>query len=156
MLAELHSNGRVSANRLRLGGVAERLIAPVLKTGRPNGLVSSNLTPSASLVGRERQAKSIPSPHNKAAEIHPCPPLSALVRDELRPQRVSVSMRVLIPRDTLSVVAMRICNEDRSTVRTQADRNRAGFTAPFHRRVFGKRDLRATGPRSDRALKVPA
>jgi hypothetical protein len=29
------------------GGVAERLIAPVLKTGRPNGLVSSNLTPSA-------------------------------------------------------------------------------------------------------------
>ena len=31
-----------------LGGVAERLIAPVLKTGRPKGLVSSNLTPSAS------------------------------------------------------------------------------------------------------------
>ena len=30
-----------------LGGVAERLIAPVLKTGRPKGLVSSNLTPSA-------------------------------------------------------------------------------------------------------------
>ena len=30
------------------GGVAERLIAPVLKTGRPKGLVSSNLTPSAS------------------------------------------------------------------------------------------------------------
>ncbi len=29
------------------GGVAERLIAPVLKTGRPKGLVSSNLTPSA-------------------------------------------------------------------------------------------------------------
>ena len=29
------------------GGVAERLIAPVLKTGRPQGLVSSNLTPSA-------------------------------------------------------------------------------------------------------------
>jgi hypothetical protein len=28
------------------GGVAERLIAPVLKTGRPKGLVSSNLTPS--------------------------------------------------------------------------------------------------------------
>jgi hypothetical protein len=27
--------------------VAERLIAPVLKTGRPKGLVSSNLTPSA-------------------------------------------------------------------------------------------------------------
>ena len=31
------------------GGVAERLIAPVLKTGRPKGLVSSNLTPSALL-----------------------------------------------------------------------------------------------------------
>jgi hypothetical protein len=30
--------------------VAERLIAPVLKTGRPKGLVSSNLTPSAPLV----------------------------------------------------------------------------------------------------------
>ena len=34
------------------GGVAERLIAPVLKTGRPKGLVSSNLTPSASLIIR--------------------------------------------------------------------------------------------------------
>jgi hypothetical protein len=33
------------------GGVAERLIAPVLKTGRPKGLVSSNLTPSAPLNG---------------------------------------------------------------------------------------------------------
>ncbi len=32
------------------GGVAERLIAPVLKTGRPKGLVSSNLTPSANLI----------------------------------------------------------------------------------------------------------
>ena len=32
------------------GGVAERLIAPVLKTGRPKGLVSSNLTPSAPLI----------------------------------------------------------------------------------------------------------
>ena len=32
---------------LSAGGVAERLIAPVLKTGRPKGLVSSNLTPSA-------------------------------------------------------------------------------------------------------------
>ena len=51
-LAELRSNGRVFANRLRLGGVAERLIAPVLKTGRPKGLVSSNLTPSASLIIR--------------------------------------------------------------------------------------------------------
>jgi hypothetical protein len=32
------------------GGVAERLIAPVLKTGRPIGLVSSNLTPSANSI----------------------------------------------------------------------------------------------------------
>src|SRR5205809_8019954 len=31
------------------GGVAERLIAPVLKTGRPKVLVSSNLTPSATI-----------------------------------------------------------------------------------------------------------
>jgi len=37
------------------GGVAERLIAPVLKTGRPKGLVSSNLTPSASLIIRHLQ-----------------------------------------------------------------------------------------------------
>jgi hypothetical protein len=34
------------------GGVAERLNAPVLKTGRPKGLVSSNLTPSALLPSR--------------------------------------------------------------------------------------------------------
>src|SRR6266853_1474600 len=37
------------------GGVAERLIAPVLKTGRPKGLVSSNLTPSAPPVEREHE-----------------------------------------------------------------------------------------------------
>src|SRR5437762_14024171 len=30
------------------------------------------------------------------------------------------------------------------------DRNRAGFTAAFPRRVSGKRDRRAKGPRSDR------
>ena len=36
------------------GGVAERLIALVLKTGRPKGLVSSNLTPSASLSSDSR------------------------------------------------------------------------------------------------------
>jgi hypothetical protein len=36
----------------RSGGVAERLIAPVLKTGRPKGLVSSNLTPSATFILR--------------------------------------------------------------------------------------------------------
>jgi hypothetical protein len=41
------------------GGVAERLIAPVLKTGRPKGLVSSNLTPSAILIVKhlERQGR---------------------------------------------------------------------------------------------------
>ena len=39
-----------SRMRARSGGVAERLIAPVLKTGRPKGLVSSNLTPSVPLV----------------------------------------------------------------------------------------------------------
>ncbi len=33
--------------------MAERLIAPVLKTGRPKGLVSSNLTPSALCEQRE-------------------------------------------------------------------------------------------------------
>src|SRR5712691_9330980 len=38
------------------GGVAERLIAPVLKTGRPKGLVSSNLTPSANVNCRLRIA----------------------------------------------------------------------------------------------------
>jgi hypothetical protein len=32
----------------------------------------------------------------------------------------------------------------------------AGFTAAFPHRVFGKRDRRATDPRSDRALKGPA
>jgi putative endonuclease len=37
-------------NHVEFGGVAERLIAPVLKTGRPKGLVSSNLTPSAILL----------------------------------------------------------------------------------------------------------
>ena len=37
------------------GGVAERLIAPVLKTGRPKGLVSSNLTPSATLIPKNLQ-----------------------------------------------------------------------------------------------------
>ena len=41
-----------------LGGVAERLIAPVLKTGRPKGLVSSNLTPSASLIIKHLQQQS--------------------------------------------------------------------------------------------------
>ena len=39
-----------SRNFILSGGVPERLNAPVLKTGRPKGLVSSNLTPSASLI----------------------------------------------------------------------------------------------------------
>src|ERR1700730_8997555 len=47
-LAQLISDGTLLASRIAPGGVAERLIAPVLKTGRPKGLVSSNLTPSAS------------------------------------------------------------------------------------------------------------
>ena|SRR6266487_3780048 len=44
--AQLLSDGTILAAGYP-GGVAERLIAPVLKTGRPKGLVSSNLTPSA-------------------------------------------------------------------------------------------------------------
>src|SRR6266571_7665097 len=51
------------------GGVAERLIALVLKTGRPKGLVSSNLTPSASLVGRSARGACITVSHNKAADF---------------------------------------------------------------------------------------
>jgi hypothetical protein len=47
-LAPVRSNGTLFADCIVHGGVAERLIAPVLKTGRPKGLVSSNLTPSAS------------------------------------------------------------------------------------------------------------
>ena len=46
-LAQPSSDGTILATELFLGGVAERLNAPVLKTGRPKGLVSSNLTPSA-------------------------------------------------------------------------------------------------------------
>src|SRR5207302_6960815 len=46
-LAQPLSDGTILASEF-LGGVAERLNAPVLKTGRPKGLVSSNLTPSAS------------------------------------------------------------------------------------------------------------
>jgi hypothetical protein len=44
-----------------IGGVAERLIAPVLKTGRPKGLVSSNLTPSAFLMHNDSAYKSLKS-----------------------------------------------------------------------------------------------
>ena len=57
------------------GGVAERLIAPVLKTGRLKGLVSSNLTPSASLVERAREAKCITVSHNKSANFQRNPTL---------------------------------------------------------------------------------
>ena len=46
------ANASPITNHFGFGGVAERLIAPVLKTGRPKGLVSSNLTPSAVLVAR--------------------------------------------------------------------------------------------------------
>jgi hypothetical protein len=38
------------ARRLSLGGVVEWLMAPVLKTGRPKGLVGSNPTPSAKAI----------------------------------------------------------------------------------------------------------
>jgi hypothetical protein len=49
-----------------LGGVAERLIAPVLKTGRPKGLVSSNLTPSANLrFGRRRKREAATPEQNE-------------------------------------------------------------------------------------------
>src|SRR5438874_8037173 len=46
-LALVRTNGTLFGDSIFSGGVAERLIAPVLKTGRPKGLVSSNLTPSA-------------------------------------------------------------------------------------------------------------
>src|SRR6201981_1234864 len=54
-LAQPFSDGTLLATEVA-GGVAERLIAPVLKTGRPKGLVSSNLTPSASLVASATDA----------------------------------------------------------------------------------------------------
>jgi hypothetical protein len=54
--------------------VAERLIAPVLKTGRPKGLVSSNLTPSASIVKNPIEAISIIVLHNKYTKIRRCSP----------------------------------------------------------------------------------
>jgi hypothetical protein len=40
----------------KCGGVVEWLMAPVLKTGRPKGLVGSNPTPSAGPVGDEKNA----------------------------------------------------------------------------------------------------
>src|SRR6266403_2390168 len=50
-LAQLASGGTILATEFS-GGVAERLNAPVLKTGRPKGLLSSNLPPSALLPSR--------------------------------------------------------------------------------------------------------
>src|SRR5438445_9519027 len=66
-----------SRDRTFPGGVAERLIAPVLKTGRPKGLVSSNLTPSVSLVMSAFGTDCITVQHNKSTEIHPRPPMSS-------------------------------------------------------------------------------
>src|SRR6267142_3478449 len=51
------------------GGVAERLIAPVLKTGRPKGLVSSNLTPSASLLNGAQEIDYITESHNNPTDF---------------------------------------------------------------------------------------
>jgi hypothetical protein len=45
------------------------LIAPVLKTGRPKGLVSSNLTPSASLVERAQEIDCITVSHDNATDL---------------------------------------------------------------------------------------
>ena len=78
-LALIRGNGKLFADFLLVGGVAERLIAPVLKTGRPKGLVSSNLTPSAPLVGRARDAECITVSHNIPADFPPCLLLSAEV-----------------------------------------------------------------------------
>jgi hypothetical protein len=61
------------------GGVAERLIAPVLKTGRPKGLVSSNLTPSASLLERAQEIDCITESHNNATDFQWCSMLCAEV-----------------------------------------------------------------------------
>src|SRR5438105_12360388 len=66
-LAQLVSNGTILATELFPGGVAERLNAPVLKTGRPKGLVSSNLTPSAKLIS-DCRFWIADSPNKKRAE----------------------------------------------------------------------------------------
>ena len=42
---------------MRLGSVAEWSIAPVLKTGKPKGFVSSNLTASAKHTKRHAASK---------------------------------------------------------------------------------------------------
>ena len=46
------------------------MIALVLKTGRPKGLVSSNLTPSATLVERAQEIDCITVSHNNAADFN--------------------------------------------------------------------------------------
>ncbi len=51
VLAQPASDGTLLAIKV-FGGVVEWFMAPVLKTGRPKGLVSSNLTPSATRGGR--------------------------------------------------------------------------------------------------------
>ena len=66
-----------SRMRARSGGVAERLIAPVLKTGRPKGLVSSNLTPSASLLERGQEIDCITESQNNATDFQWCSMLCA-------------------------------------------------------------------------------
>src|SRR3712207_7068214 len=53
----LHDALPISSHPHR-GGVAERSIAPVLKTGNPQGFVGSNPTPSASLQWKSRDRKS--------------------------------------------------------------------------------------------------
>ena len=46
--------------------------------------------------------------------------------------------------------------EDLAALQERFDIRPGTFTAAFPGRAFGKRDLRATGPRLDRVLKVPA
>ncbi|SRR5260370_37891201 len=78
----------------QVGGVAERLIAPVLKTGRPKGLVSSNLTPSASLVASANEGDCITLLHNKSAYfsgVRCCVAKSALALRIALPPLISTS-----------------------------------------------------------------
>ena len=66
-----HASADVRIEHMRTpGGVAERLIAPVLKTGRPKGLVSSNLTPSAILLRANALRRIWQGPLREAG----CPP----------------------------------------------------------------------------------
>jgi hypothetical protein len=67
VVAAVADRGRRQRRRLQSGGVAERLIAPVLKTGRPKGLVSSNLTPSAFLTLSVLEDANCSESHRQAA-----------------------------------------------------------------------------------------